>query len=668
MSACNWDVSMLETADEISRIEVKTEATNTPNKLGLSNTTVLLVRVLEAVGLLRETNFSLKRVTIRKPFCSLQLRNIVSKSTTKKLQKTKTEESTLFPMWDQTFFFDVHESDFMSDNSVIRLHIEGYERIRSSSLGMVDITLKSIARSCQVSKSRSFQSWFQLEKRLAPRSAVAGKIFLVFQLMEKDKINLTKVPPIYDTETKEEEEVGIFIGTLNCGNAAPPKNLEDWLRPNIQRHKIVVVGCQECDWKKEKNAEKIWLDAILWTINGSTSRDNKYITLEVCNLEEMRLFCFVDKRSLVNQKVCHVSSFTEATGIASVHGNKGATLIALDYGGTSFCFINSHLAAHQKRDSWDRRNADYKEICSNIKGIGNIKQDIMEQFHHVFWLGDLNYRCNWKQIEEPKDTPPKELFNEYSLMIARGRYNEMLEFDQLNISRRKKEAFYGFKENLITFPPTFKVYPDRPYAYQEKRTPSWCDRILWKSAPGFETGVISKIYTNAPKIRSSDHKPVYSEFSIRTWPRVPGKVDDGVKSKIVKGTISFKGCKASGLRSSDIISTSDPYLYFPEQELLELPQKSKWEKSTTNPNWRDEDLPRLNLKRTNPRFLANALLLVQCWDYDRFSAADKLASGCLSLNRLVAKLGEWVNFKCTMTFEGVEGGLLEGAFRLQLSS
>jgi len=664
MAACCADIQIEADDHKVNdSVELKIQETNVSKTFTLSKQNVLLVRVLEAVGLRRVTNFNLKRVTIRKPFCSLQLRNVSAKTTTTKEYKTKTKKSTLFPIWDETFSFNVHEDDFISSKSVIRFNVKGYDRIRPSDLGMVDVSLGDIANNCLLSKQRSFQRWFQLESRTQSRTTTAGKIFVVFQIVEKTKRDLRKVPPIYDLETKE-EDVGIYIGTMNCGNAPPPDNLREWLHPSLGKHKIVVVGCQECDWKNEKNEEKIWQDAILKAINAVRKRDNEYIPLAVRSLTEMRLFCFVDRLSLIKQKVCHVSSFQEATGLAKVYGNKGGTLIAFDWGGTSFCFVNCHLAAHQKREYWMRRNSDYKEICSNIRGVGNINQDIMAQFHHVFWMGDLNYRCDWNQTEDAKDTPSEALFNQYSLMINRGEYKELLKYDQLNISRSKGEAFFGFQEKEIVFPPTFKVYPKLPYDFQKKRTPSWCDRILWKSAPGFEKDVECSGYWNAPKILSSDHKPVYGEFSVSTWPRASGRVHDGIISNTMEAIISFRNCKGSGLRSADIGKASDPFIYFPKQELLQESQKSSWIKFSNDPVWRDEDLPSLNLLRTNVIFIKNALLLVQCRDYDRFSASDKLGSGCLYLKPLVDDIGNWVAFKCNLTFEGVAAGLLEGEFRL----
>jgi len=636
-------------------------------KLTFGNGTVLQVRVLEAAGLRREANYRLKRVIIRDPFCSLQLRGVTANSTTKKIKKTKTIKSTLFPMWDETFSFDIDEDDFNSESSVIRLQVHGYGRKRSSDHGMVSIPLNHIGRNCQYSANGSFQNWFQLEKQFSETTSIqTGRIFLSFKIIQKSKHKKGSVPPISDVETKL-EEVGIYIGTMNCGNAGPPNNLSDWLRPDVNKHKIVVVGCQECQWKNEKNAEKIWNGAILKAINEVGLGNNKYKTLLKHSLGEMRIFCFVDQASLMNQKICHLSSWNEATGIGRVYSNKGGTIIAFDYGGTSLCFVNSHLAAHQAKEHWKQRNSDYKDISSITTGVGNGKHDILEKFHHVFWMGDLNYRCNYLQMEDAKNTPSEELFNEYTSKIAQEDYRDMLLCDQLDISRNKGEAFFGFLEREITFRPTFKVFVGENYQYQPKRSPSWCDRILWKNAVGFQNHVKCIQYANAPKIQTSDHKPVFGEYSILTWPRAPGRVDNGDTSKKMTGTISFRSCKATGLRQADVACASDPYLHFPRQELLEAYQRSNRVRHNNNPKWRDDDLPCLKLQRTNPRFLENSLLLVQCRDYDRFSAADKLASGCLSLKPLVKSPGKWIEFKQTVTYKGLAAGVLEGEFRLELS-
>lgn len=44
------------------------------------------------------------------------------------------------------------------------------------------------------------------------------------------------------------------------------------------------------------------------------------------------------------------------------------------------------------------------EIVGNMR-INDQNMDILNQFHHVFWLGDLNYRLDFGAAEETLITP-----------------------------------------------------------------------------------------------------------------------------------------------------------------------------------------------------------------------------------------------------------------------
>merc|ERR1712048_772444 len=92
-------------------------------------------------------------------------------------------------------------------------------------------------------------------------------------------------------------------------------------------------------------------------------------------------------------------------------------------------------------------------------------------------------------------------------------------------SREKEKAFVGFREAPVNFEPTFKVYKNKSLHYQKKRSPAWCDRVLWRSAFGFEDDLRCTRYWNSLKVETSDHKPVYAEFVVKTWERPPGICD-----------------------------------------------------------------------------------------------------------------------------------------------
>merc|ERR1719397_158497 len=633
---------------------------------------VLRVRVLEAAGLPRSTILAIKQVTIHEPFCTVQLKDTKGKATTTRMWTTSRAKQTLFPLWDETFDFTIEKDDIA--NGKIRFCVKGgVKRLvvwrTSNEMCSVEKTLREIFWWWYLSNksspsSKPFQRWVPLNaeqskaEQSRPHPSVAGRLFLAFDIAPiygRGKTSL--IPPICAIKC-EPEDLGIFIGTMNCAHE-PPKDLKPWLKCDSRKHKIVVVGLQEID---DGNT---WEPAIDKAINSSVEK-NRYKLLATHKIGEMQVFCYVDQNSLESGKVCHMSMWNEATGFGHIVKNKGATLISLDYGGTSLCFINSHLKAHH--DSEDGRNNNYREICANVDGIGNIKQPILAQFHHVFWLGDLNYRCDYGHDEKNlQKAPPLDVFKKCNDAIAKKDYPLLLEHCQLRklLKSPKPDAFFGFQEHEINFKPTYKVWPNKDYEYQSTRSQSWCDRILSKSAPGYN--VTCTCYSNAPEVCTSDHKPVYGEFIVTTWERQPGRTDPlGNKKAKDKLIIDFRNCKGIGLREADVGSQSDPYLHFPRQELLNKHRKSQRKKNTINPNWDDEDLPHLELHRTNLKFLENALLLVQCRDHDLLKPNDRLGNGYLPLKSVVQNIGEWVPFEQKLTWHGINEGTLKGEYRLRL--
>lgn len=177
-------------------------------------------------------------------------------------------------------------------------------------------------------------------------------------------------------------------------------------------------------------------------------------------------------------------SMSEATGVGHVGSNKGGIASCVHVWDTSVCFVNSHLAAHQGKTS--RRNSDYKEIVEQIQ-MGMPGLDILHQFHHVVWVGDLNYRLDLGEVFGPAanaKTPPKEVFDRIQEMCASGDTAEMLKCDQLRKSIADQRGFVGFTEGDIKHLPTFKVKRTAGFEYNVQRSPAYCDRILWRSLPG----------------------------------------------------------------------------------------------------------------------------------------------------------------------------------------
>ncbi|RWW31662.1 hypothetical protein BHE74_00008420, partial [Ensete ventricosum] len=82
------------------------------------------------------------------------------------------------------------------------------------------------------------------------------------------------------------------------------------------------------------------------------------------------------------------------------------------------------------------------------------------------------------------------------------------------IEQRCGRVFEGWKEGRIFFPPTYKYSNnsdryagDDTHRKEKRRTPAWCDRILW-----YGRGLTQLAYLHGES-RFSDHRPVYSIFT-----------------------------------------------------------------------------------------------------------------------------------------------------------
>jgi hypothetical protein len=217
-------------------------------------------------------------------------------------------------------------------------------------------------------------------------------------------------------------------------------------------------------------------------------------------------------------------------------------VIKLNVGATSLCFLSSHLAAHEGGKFLVERNDSVREILAGTR-IGNRRLDIGSQFHHCFVMGDMNYRLNVAQTAEGKHmvidkaTMEKAAIKEiqrqqWELVSATTRALDdpitrpaalkmLLDADELIASLKKEHLLVGFKEpcNGPSFHPTFKVHRWEQEKFVTTRIPSFCDRILYKSLPGFRRSIVGQMYESCPGFLSSDHKPVRAGFILTNTAR-----------------------------------------------------------------------------------------------------------------------------------------------------
>eukprot|EP01111_Echinosteliopsis_oligospora_P011988 TRINITY_DN4066_c0_g1_i2.p1 TRINITY_DN4066_c0_g1~~TRINITY_DN4066_c0_g1_i2.p1 ORF type:complete len:569 (+),score=102.56 TRINITY_DN4066_c0_g1_i2:125-1831(+) len=303
---------------------------------------------------------------------------------------------------------------------------------------------------------------------------------------------LQGITPIPEQPPEYTQQVRVFIGTWNMGDAPPPPSLHDWIPPG--QHDIYAIGVQECNYQPRSgysSCDEDWFSTVLHHLGDD------YAKIASMHLLKIKVCLFARREHL--HKIHSVQKSYEATGIGHVYGNKGGVAISLEFYETSMCFVAAHFAAHQEK--LEDRNSNYYEIIEGIR-IGKKKNaDILHQFNHIFWCGDLNYRI--------------DMFREEVLsLIAHKNFPKLLRADQLLKEREKQTVFSGWHEGPLNFSPTYKYdRGNRVYAEEKNRTPSWCDRILWKSLPG-SLPVTQTQYNAADQLTTSDHSPVYATFTV----------------------------------------------------------------------------------------------------------------------------------------------------------
>ncbi|KAE8675087.1 Type I inositol 1,4,5-trisphosphate 5-phosphatase CVP2 [Hibiscus syriacus] len=220
----------------------------------------------------------------------------------------------------------------------------------------------------------------------------------------------------------------------------------------------------------------------------------------VASKQMVGIFLTVWVKSDLRDDVHNMKVSCVGRGLMGYLGNKGSISISMCLHQTNFCFICSHLSSGQKEGDELRRNSDVMEILRKTRfprvhamGDDNSPQTILEH-DRIIWLGDLNYRIALS-------------YGLAKALVEMHNWKALLENDQLRIEQRRGRVFEGWSEGRIYFPPTYKYLNNSDRYSGEKRTPAWCDRILW-----YGRGLYQLSYVSGES-KFSDHRPVFSVFS-----------------------------------------------------------------------------------------------------------------------------------------------------------
>ncbi|CAN1334003.1 Type I inositol polyphosphate 5-phosphatase 2 [Linum perenne] len=325
------------------------------------------------------------------------------------------------------------------------------------------------------------------------------------------------------------KDVRVTIGTWNVAGRAPDDDLEieSWLCTE-EPADMYIIGFQEVVplnagnvFGAESNRPiRKWEAIIRNTLNKSLQpeikqqrsfsappspgkKHHKYV--RIVSKQMVGIYISVWVRRKLRRHVNNLKVSPVGVGLMGYLGNKGSVSISMTLYQSRMCFVCSHLTSGQKDGADQRRNSDVYEIIRRTHFSSVLDKDqpqTIPAHDQIFWFGDLNYRLN-------------KLDTEVRKLVAQKQWDELKNSDQLIRELRSGKAFDGWREGNINFPPTYKYEIDtdryigeNPKEGEKRRSPAWCDRILWLGKG------IKQVFYKTADIRVSDHRPVSSMFVV----------------------------------------------------------------------------------------------------------------------------------------------------------
>lgn len=332
------------------------------------------------------------------------------------------------------------------------------------------------------------------------------------------KLAVPVIPVLQSTSS-----LSVLCGTWNMHGKPPPPFFPGFADSDAT-HDIYCFGTQEAGngivMSFVKPSKEEWEARLRATLGPF------YVMVASKTMQAIHIVVFVRAsiaRNLTNVRVARVP-----TGLLGVVGNKGGVAVSFELHRRSFLFVSAHFAAHQEQVL--KRNADAAQIEEKLSLLlqaaptdellddddyesrqlpADVKaawrnrgeRQVSDAYDYTFFMGDLNYRIDLNR-------------GEVLHHIADDNLMELQALDQLHQQRLSGNVLRGFSEGRIAFPPTYKFDKNSDvYDTSKKaRTPSWTDRVLFKSK--YPLTLKLNRYESLRDIRTSDHRPVVAVFNI----------------------------------------------------------------------------------------------------------------------------------------------------------
>jgi endonuclease/exonuclease/phosphatase family metal-dependent hydrolase len=317
-------------------------------------------------------------------------------------------------------------------------------------------------------------------------------------------------------EVCEFKRVSLRICSWNVAAQLPTSEKDDsvWRRwlggADEDEADLLIIGLQEIvdlAFMSANNANST--AAIeLWARELKRRLSREYRLIHSAAMVGLGLLVFV-KGLPMREALSWPAEEAVKTGLAGMHGNKGALIWRAFVHDTPLVFAVAHLAAGQK--STTERNSDAATILRNASlpavnrefafPTGNTGSRVLD-YAGVFLFGDLNYR-----VEAGREACESQ--------VRTGQLAALLEYDQLRSQVAKPELILSaFVEAPLKFAPTYKYDQGTVSEFdssEKRRVPAWCDRILMHSKG---CHVLPLQYDSVPQATASDHKPIFGTFEV----------------------------------------------------------------------------------------------------------------------------------------------------------